>query len=303
MGLELFSSATKGGLCCIIMILQIHHTASEFLEVSQALLEKQEAENNLILGLANTLVRDINYYGDQHPLFITLMEDGKCVAACVQTPPYNLILFAVKEHLDGSISSLCNYLIENNIDFPGIIGPIAVADKFIDTWTTMKKDSFTLVVDEMVYRLDSVTDISISNGKLRLAKVGDLDLISKWMGAFYVEALYPIAEKEARTESLKRIKEGAFYIWEDGRPMAMAGKTRPTKNGISVAYVYTPTEHRKKGYASSCVTKLSQLLLKDYKFCTLFTDLSNPTSNNIYKKIGYKAVNQVHQYKKEKRKS
>ncbi len=58
-----------------------------------------------------------------------------------------------------------------------------------------------------------------------------------------------------------------------------------------VNLVYTPPELRGKGYATNCVAALSQKLLDDgYKFCSLFTDLSNPTSNDIYSKIGYNPI-------------
>lgn len=44
-------------------------------------------------------------------------------------------------------------------------------------------------------------------------------------------------------------------------------------------------------YASACVAALSQLILDEGKeFCTLFTDLANPTSNHIYQQIGYRPV-------------
>ena len=33
------------------------------------------------------------------------------------------------------------------------------------------------------------------------------------------------------------------------------------------------------------------------KFCTLFTDLSNPTSNRIYRAIGYEPVYDMDQYR------
>ena len=50
-------------------------------------------------------------------------------------------------------------------------------------------------------------------------------------------------------------------------------------------------EHRGKGYASACVAAMSQHLLDGGKtFCTLYTDLSNPTSNKIYQNIGYRPV-------------
>ena len=81
------------------------------------------------------------------------------------------------------------------------------------------------------------------------------------------------------------------YLWDSEIPVSIACSTRSTPNGVGINMVYTPPEHRKKGYASACVAALSQKLLdKGYKFCFLFTDLSNPTSNKIYQDIGYQPV-------------
>ena len=71
----------------------------------------------------------------------------------------------------------------------------------------------------------------------------------------------------------------------------MAGSSRGTPNGATISAVYTPPEHRGNGYASACVAALSQWLLDDGKhFCTLYTDLSNPTSNKIYQNVGYHRI-------------
>jgi predicted GNAT family acetyltransferase len=57
---------------------------------------------------------------------------------------------------------------------------------------------------------------------------------------------------------------------------------------MTVSGVYTPPELRCKGYATSCVAELSRNILQSgKKFCMLYTDLANPTSNSIYMKIGY----------------
>jgi hypothetical protein len=38
----------------------------------------------------------------------------------------------------------------------------------------------------------------------------------------------------------------------------------------------------------ACVDRLSQQMLGEgRRFCCLYTDLSNPTSNSIYRRIGY----------------
>jgi predicted GNAT family acetyltransferase len=77
----------------------------------------------------------------------------------------------------------------------------------------------------------------------------------------------------------------------------MAGYAGPTPNGIRVGPVYTPPHLRGRGYASACVAALSQELLDTgHKFCFLFTDLLNATSNHIYQVIGYQPIVDVDMY-------
>ena len=79
--------------------------------------------------------------------------------------------------------------------------------------------------------------------------------------------------------------------------MSMAARARPMTHGVVVNAVYTPPEMRGRGYASACVGHLSQHLLDSgYQFCCLFTDLSNPTSNNIYQRLGYHPVCDYDEY-------
>ena len=71
----------------------------------------------------------------------------------------------------------------------------------------------------------------------------------------------------------------------------MAARTGPTTHGVRINFVYTPSEFRGKGYASACAAALSQAMLNSgRRFCYLFTDLSNPVSNQIYQRIGYVPV-------------
>ena len=88
---------------------------------------------------------------------------------------------------------------------------------------------------------------------------------------------------------LNRIAAKKLYVLENnGVPVSMAGYTREMQTAIGVAFVYTPPYERRKGYASSIATHLSQRALdKGFTKCVLYTDLANPTSNSIYQKIGY----------------
>lgn len=270
-----------------------YHSATDFLAASRSLLEEREAENNLLLGLAATLSRDIRYYGDPQPLLLTIHQNGHCLGAALQTPPKNLIIYAAPEYLDSAIPELCHFLAGKDLAIPGIIGPKNTVLQFNEQWSSIRKVTARIRTNEMVYKLERVNEIPISPGSFRQATSADTSLIADWLERFYCEALQKIPAKEASDEAVKKIREGAFYLWENGQPVSMAAWTRPTRNGVTIAAVYTPPEHRQKGYATSCVATLSKLLLKKYRFCTLFTDLSNPTSNSIYQKMGYQPLEHV----------
>ena len=80
------------------------------------------------------------------------------------------------------------------------------------------------------------------------------------------------------------------------RTTAHASPSSPTPNGIRVGPVYTPPQRRGRGYASALTAAVSAALLHDgRRFCFLFTNLANPTSNAIYQAIGYRPVADVAQ--------
>jgi predicted GNAT family acetyltransferase len=91
----------------------------------------------------------------------------------------------------------------------------------------------------------------------------------------------------------------SLYFWEiEGEPTAMAGVGSPTPSGIRVSAVYTPPERRGNGFATSLVAELSRReLVAGRRFCFLFTDLANPVSNRIYRRIGYLLVSKASEYR------
>jgi len=78
----------------------------------------------------------------------------------------------------------------------------------------------------------------------------------------------------------------------------MTGVAAVTPEGSRVGPVYTPSPLRGRGYASALVAAASQAQLgAGRRFCFLFTDLANPTSNEIYQAIGYEPVCDVDEYR------
>ena len=90
---------------------------------------------------------------------------------------------------------------------------------------------------------------------------------------------------------------GQLWLWQDGEPLSMAVSREPVADVVRVTEVYTPPNKRKRGYAAACVHALSARLRNAGYRCILYTDLANPTSNSVYRRIGYRAVAEALRYR------
>ncbi|HEX6923218.1 MAG TPA: GNAT family N-acetyltransferase [Bacillales bacterium] len=276
------------------MEIQQFDKAKDFLEKTEEFLLKNEAINNLPLGILYRLASEKENNPDHpSPFFATAESENHPVLAMVITPPKNLIISGAEDGLEssGAIQTAVSFLKESGIQIPGVIGERNLAEKFARIWTEQDEGGFTVQMEQRIYRLDKVNPVDKKPGQLRMAKMADLALVSDWIYAFSVDANEPMGREEADELAQKKIQQESIFLWEDQRVVSMAGKSRPTKNGATVSLVYTPPAYRQKGYASSCVAALSQRILNEgYRFCSLYTDLANPTSNSIYMKMGYQPV-------------
>lgn len=284
------------------MKLITYENAADFLEKNQAMLEKDEVINSVVLGISARLAESPE--GARNRVYLATVEDEQSlILAAFMTPPFRIILYSPRPDYDKALELIAQNLLENNWSVSGTLGVPALAKAFAETWQKVSNQTYRAGLREGMYELTRVIPpFTTPPGKLRVATEADLEIVAEWTFLFQQEALQGgLSRSEAQAIAKGRLDNHEIYLWEDENPVAMAAKDRPTKNGITVNAVYTPPKARGKGYASACVAELSQLLLDSgYKFCTLFTDLSNPTSNSIYQKIGYKPVTEFHEYLFEK---
>ncbi len=279
------------------MSLSTFSTADEFLDKTQAWLEEGEAANSLLLGIALRLKRFPNRI--DHAPYLAVVEDDKGIAAAaLMTPPWNLGVSSEQEDCASALEMVARDLMARNWNVPGTIGPARVADEFAKIWTTVAGKNYKINRRERLFELRQVNPVSFNSGEMRIASEKDEELVTRWAVEFQKEALDSFGIAEIPPIVQRRIGDREIYLWADGEPVSMAARTRPTPNGISIGLVYTPPESRRRGYATSLVAQLSQSLLDSgYKYCALFTDLANPTSNHIYQEIGYKPVCDFNEYR------
>ncbi len=274
----------------------------EFYEVAFPFLLEHEAENNLPLSILNSLKKKLDTYGEEKPLLFSL-SDAKIVKLIVlRTPPHDLLI-SYTDNL-STIEVLTGELKKRGEKFPGVLSFKAAADLFAEQWCEKNSLKYDLFRKERIYQLVKVSEETLGHRKFSVAPKTLQETVFQWTGEMMKEALIDTTDDDIQ-RMIEKLREEfdlgrsrTYLLFENNEPVSMAREAGKTPNGIFVNFVYTPIPLRKRGYATECVAKLSKHLLEiGNRYCFLFTDLSNPTSNSIYQKIGYQPVIDESHYK------
>lgn len=264
-------------------------------------LMRHEAQNliplgNLIIGNAGL---DKTGWRDPANWFMaTVSGESGILLTAIMTPPHGITLYATDNKLDVNA---VNCLIDGitDLSLPGVMTEKALAECFAKAYTARKGMTFEVKTNQGVYELTEVNPAVHPTGTIRLLDERDMPFFPFWLEA--CQAIFAQGQSAATMplpnddEHYRyRLSKKNLYVLElevDGIPVSMAGLNREMQTVVGIGPVYTPPYFRGRGYASSCVAQLSQLALdKGFKKCVLYTDLSNPTSNSIYQKIGYRPI-------------
>lgn len=274
-------------------------TAAEFRDQAEAFLVTREAEHNVLLGLTTSLTFKPDLYPSQ-PYFAVIKAGETVVAAAVMTPPHNLVLSY--QPPPEALRLLAEDVRAFQPDVPGVVGAAPGSRQFAEVWQALTGRGFRVNIAERLYRLDAVRAPAGISGQMRRVAEADRSLLLAWVAAFQVAAF-----GEAEAATVARTVHNMLtlppeirstFVWEDPYPVTLVSCGGPTPNSLRIGPVYTPVEFRRKGYASALTAAVSQYILDSgRRFCTLYTDLQNPTSNKIYQNVGYRPVCDVDEYR------
>lgn len=256
--------------------------ATSFLDFSRSFLVTSEAENNLLLSSAWTLARS-SMTRSRRLSFFVVEDNARVVCAALNSSERRLL---ISQCSPEAATYLAHELQRRDIKIRGVLGPRLSIEAFSAAGGALEPK-----LSQKILRLETLLPYTNANGLLRVAKEKDLKLLLKWSLQFATECALDESQAETEETVHRYVENRQLFIWEDSRPVAMAGFGGVTPNGVRVNMVYTDPLHRSKGYAGSLVHVLSRRLLQaGHKFCYLFTDATNPVSNRVYERLGYKAV-------------
>ncbi|WP_404350810.1 GNAT family N-acetyltransferase [Sutcliffiella horikoshii] len=240
-------------------------------------LSEQPAENLFIIG-------DIEAYGyekDFQKLWGEFNEEGELIAVLLKYEE-NYIPYA-KGAFDAEGFAKIMLSDPKFSMMSGLKDVTAKVEPFVMHRLKRKRQTYYAKCTALSHDLAATVDTS----KVLQATPKDADRL--------VQLLHSIPEFSDSIITVERkkrvLEEGvsrSYFVEEDDEMVSTASTTAENTVSAMVVGVATLENFKKKGYATQCMVKLCNQLLKEGKELCLFYD--NPSAGIIYKRIGFQDI-------------
>lgn len=251
---------------------------SEFIDWHVPALEMDTIRHNLILGILSRASPAAEGFR-----FWTLGGPGECA---VQTAGWPIVLGALSKEQCEALAELTR-----DLEYPAAVGSGETA-----LWFSARAQQLGIAfADKIPQQIQALRDVPVMPcvpGSARQACGDDFGVFRSWTLAFMAEAVPhdPVPGDDAVRKKLA--DSGAHWLWiADGVPVSIATIGRRLKSAASIGPVFTPPEHRNKGYAGAATAAAVQAIFSQGRTAAcLYTDLRNPASNRCYAKLGFRPI-------------
>jgi predicted GNAT family acetyltransferase len=262
-----------------------HDSADDFRRVAVDIYRRDPVVSTIeLMVLRGSLV-------DRNPgTFVTVLDQDAVVGAAFQTLRSPLLCSGLPAE---SVESVAAEIAGAHLQLNGVHGPTQIATSFAAAWSAATGAATTQTTQERLNKLGTLEPPTV-DGEARLADSRDEGLVALWLNRFRTEALRIKVEPGAKRRRVRIAVEppDEFMLWiVDGQPVSAGGLRAPTEGVSRIGPVYTPTEHRGKGYGSAVTAAVAARALESgADEVVLFTDLTNPALEAIYQRLGFQPV-------------
>lgn len=263
----------------------------EYAEAVTSFLAGERCRRNLLLTIIES-VRAGVYRQTPAPAFWWAINGGHVAGAASWTPPFGAAVSDlgpdVAEPLAGAMRDRAA---ARGIAMPGVIGPAGAARDVAAAWSRLTGDRVAEEKLEILHRLDALVEPPSPPGAWRRAGGGDVALVAAWLVAFAIDAGVRVAPDPAEMAA-RLVASDRCLLWDDGgETMSMACHAPPAASVVRIGPVYTPDGHRGRGYARRLTYEIvREVTALGADAVVLYTDAANPTSNSIYRQVGFRPL-------------
>ncbi len=278
-----------------------------FLREAEPFLAADPVVGTVVAGVTARMVAEaadgLAFAAPYEPWWLVVRDEAGAVAgAAMRTAPFAPYPMFLLPMADAAAEALAATLHRRGERLGGLNGARPAVDVAAETWTRLTGERVRIVEHTRLFELGELVAPPAPPGRLRLAGPPDVALALEWFERFFAEADEQAGrapgdrslETAAGTEEemLRRFSEGRVWLWEDpeGTTVHLCGANLPAYGVARIGPVFTPREHRGRGYAGAAVAAVADELRGRGARVCLFTDQANPTSNGVYLRIGFRPV-------------
>lgn len=178
----------------------------------------------------------------------------------------------------------------------GVVGEASAASAFAGCWAERVRTAAVVEDAQRLYALGRLVQPEAVPGRLRRADLSEREIMIKWWSAFQVETGSPVSDVSPAVDLA--LSTGRLFVWDDAGARCMARATGPLGGISRIGAVFTPPRWRRRGYAAACVGALCEWVRgEEGANSVLYAQLRNPSSNAIYRRLGFEAVSEVLAYR------
>jgi len=228
--------------------------------------------------------------------YAAAFEDGEIVAAAANYWNGNLALQAPRELTAAAGAAIA----ASGRPVGTLIGPEDQVAEAL-AWMNVATEDLAFNERELLFSLEleqlTVPDLLQDPGLRvrRIDKTG-LDLVVKWLAAYYVELTGAVDGPQLR-DKCRELMEGmqrrghTWVMERDGEAVAMTSFNAAVAETVQVGGVYTPPELRGRGYGRAIVAaQLRDVRAEGVPRAVLFTGEHNLAAQRAYEPLGFRRI-------------
>jgi predicted GNAT family acetyltransferase len=227
--------------------------------------------------------------GPPAPTALVWVEDeaGVVVAAALRTPPHPLLVSAAPE---VAVAPLAAEAAAADPSIEAVAGPEPAARQVA---AALARGEPTPVMAQLIQVLaEMAPQPADPPGAARAAREEDRGALTALYAGFNEEIDLPRGDAAAQAEG--SLRDGRVLLWDDDGAVSLVKWSPEALGLVRITAVYTPPEHRGRGYAQALVAAaVRRLLAAGADRVMLVTDADDPTPNGVYARVGFRPVVQA----------
>ena len=245
-----------------------------FLDVAGDVLAEQPVLSTVLAGVAERIAiqREAGIaWPDGVPCWFAAVLDGDdVVGTAMRTAPFGSYPAYLMPMPDDVVHLLAKSLLDRDEPVLGANGALPAVQVFCEDMAAATGKTARVGQHTRLFELGQLKEPRETSGRLRPARPDEQDLVTGWYDAFMVDADEQAGrtpgssahESPAPDEVRRRIETGRIFVWEvDGAAVHVTAASEPAFGVSRIGPVYTPREHRGRGYAGRAVYEVSKQLV------------------------------------------